>query len=169
MPKFNTIDEYINSQPKEHAKLLQDLREAILEAAPDAVETFNYGVPAFALVENGKRDQQIMIAGFKNHVGLYPHPSVIEKFEKELYVREAAALVGSIRDRIYRIAGEECAAAARRKGLSEAEAENLRTVTVATVNRIIRAHMSELKKLRGEGEAESEGLLEAVKKAFGGI
>jgi len=86
MPKFNTIDEYIKCQPKEQAALLQDLRDAILEAVPDAVETFNYGVPAFALVENGKRDQQIMIAGFKNHVGMYPHPTVIEKFEKELSV-----------------------------------------------------------------------------------
>jgi uncharacterized protein YdhG (YjbR/CyaY superfamily) len=86
MPKYKTIDEYISYQPKEHAALLQDLREAILEAVPDAVETFNYGVPAFALVEKGKRDQQIMIAGFKNHVGMYPHPTVIEKFEKELSV-----------------------------------------------------------------------------------
>jgi uncharacterized protein YdhG (YjbR/CyaY superfamily) len=86
MPKFKTINEYIIYQPKEHAALLQDLREAILEAVPDAVETFNYGVPAFALIEDGKRDQQIMIAGFKNHVGMYPHPTVIEKFEKELSV-----------------------------------------------------------------------------------
>lgn len=84
MPKYKTIDEYISYQPKEHAALLQDLRDAILETVPDAVETFNYGVPAFALVENGKRDQQIMIAGFRNHVGMYPHPTVIEKFEKEL-------------------------------------------------------------------------------------
>jgi len=84
MPKFKTIDEYIRSQPGPHATLLRELRNAILEAVPDAVETFNYGVPAFALVKDGKRDQQIMIAGFKNHVGMYPHPDVIEKFEKEL-------------------------------------------------------------------------------------
>ena len=93
----------------------------------------------------------------------------VKKFEKELYVREAAVLVGSIRDRIYRIAEEECAAAARKNGLDEREAENLRAVTIATVGRIIRAHMSELKKRRGEGEAESEGLLDAVRKAFGGL
>jgi len=84
MPKFETIDDYINSQPKQHALLLQELRNSILEAVPDAEETFNYGVPAFALIKNGKRDQQIMIAGFKKHVGMYPHPTVIEKFEKEL-------------------------------------------------------------------------------------
>ena len=84
MPPFKTIDEYIRSQPERQAALLQELRDAILDAVPDSVETFNYGVPAFALVKNGKRDQQIMIAGFKNHVGMYPHPTVIEKFEKEL-------------------------------------------------------------------------------------
>lgn len=84
MPKFVTIDDYINAQPAQNALRLKELRNAILEAVPDAAETFNYGVPAFALVKNGKRDQQIMIAGFKNHVGMYPHPTVIEKFEKEL-------------------------------------------------------------------------------------
>jgi uncharacterized protein YdhG (YjbR/CyaY superfamily) len=84
MAKFETIDEYISSQPEEQAALLNDLRDAILEAVPDAEEKFNYGIPAFALVKNGKRDEQIMIAGFKKHVGMYPHPTVIEKFEKEL-------------------------------------------------------------------------------------
>jgi uncharacterized protein YdhG (YjbR/CyaY superfamily) len=84
MAKYTSIDDYIDAQPKKQAALLQVMREAILQAVPDAEETFNYGVPAFALVKDGKRDQQIMIAGFKNHVGLYPHPSVIEHFEQEL-------------------------------------------------------------------------------------
>lgn len=86
MPKFATIDEYIDFQPEKQASLLRELKNAILEAAPNAVETFNYGVPAFTLVKNGKAGQQIMIAGFKNHVGLYPHPTVIEKFKNELSV-----------------------------------------------------------------------------------
>ena len=84
MPKYNTIDEYIEAQSHPQAELLQDLRRAILEAAPDAIETFNYGVPAFSLVKNGKRDQQIMIGAFKNHVGIYPHPTTIMEFEKVL-------------------------------------------------------------------------------------
>ena len=84
MPKHNTIEEYINAQSHPQAELLRDLRKAILEAVPDATETFNYGVPAFSLVKNGKRDQQIMIGAFKNHVGIYPHPTTIVEFEKEL-------------------------------------------------------------------------------------
>ena len=84
MPKFETVDEYIEYQPASQAKLLRELRAAIFEAVPDAVETFNYGVPAFSLVRNGKRDQQIMIGSFKNHVGIYPYPTTILHFEKEL-------------------------------------------------------------------------------------
>jgi uncharacterized protein YdhG (YjbR/CyaY superfamily) len=84
MPKYNTIDEYIEAQSPPQAELLQDLRKAIIEAVPDAIETFNYGVPAFSLVKNGKRDQQIMIGAFKNHVGIYPHPTTLIEFEKEL-------------------------------------------------------------------------------------
>ena len=84
MPKFKNVDEYIRAQLKEQAARLLELRDAILEAVPEAAETFNYGVPAFSLVPDSKRDEQIMIAGFKNHVAIYPHPTTIEKFEKEL-------------------------------------------------------------------------------------
>jgi hypothetical protein len=35
------------------------------------------------LIKGGKREEQIMIAGYMNHVGLYPHPTTMEKFEKE--------------------------------------------------------------------------------------
>ncbi len=84
MSKFKTIDEYINDQPEPQAKRLGELRKAILSAVPEAIETFNYGVPAFGLVADGKRDQQIMIGAFKNHVGIYPHPTTILKFEEEL-------------------------------------------------------------------------------------
>jgi uncharacterized protein YdhG (YjbR/CyaY superfamily) len=84
VPKYNTIDEYIDAQAHSQAELLQELRKAILEAVPDAIETFNYGVPAFSLVKNGRGTQQIMIGAFKNHVGIYPHPTTIAKFEKEL-------------------------------------------------------------------------------------
>ena len=44
----------------------------------------NYNIPAFALVEGGKRDQQIMIAGYPRHIGFYPSPLVIEAFSNQL-------------------------------------------------------------------------------------
>lgn len=81
---FKTIDEYINSQPEGTKQALQKLKKCVLKAAPKAVELFNYNIPAFALVKGGKRDQQIMMAGYKNHVGFYPHTTVMEKFDIKL-------------------------------------------------------------------------------------
>ena len=81
---FTTIDEYIENQPNETKRALYEVRECILEAAPNAIEMFNYDIPAFSLVKGGKREQQIMMAGYKNHVGFYPHPTVMEHFNAEL-------------------------------------------------------------------------------------
>lgn len=82
--KHSTVIDYIEAQPHGTARALRELRSCILGAAPDAEELFNYGIPAFALVPGGKRDQQIMMAGYAGHVGFYPHPSVIEFFASEL-------------------------------------------------------------------------------------
>lgn len=84
MAKFSSFEAYIGAQAEPQARLLRELRKAILEAVPDATETFNYGVPAFALVKGGKQEQQIMIGAFRNHVGIYPHPTTIVHFEREL-------------------------------------------------------------------------------------
>ena len=81
---LKTIDNYINSQPERTKKTLQELKECILKEVPNAIELFNYNIPAFALVKGDKREQQIMMAGYKNHVGFYPHPTVMEKFDTEL-------------------------------------------------------------------------------------
>lgn len=82
---YKTISEYIEDQPVESRQALFQLRSIILEAAPGATELFNYGVPAFALIEGGKRDQQVMMAGYKNHVGFYPHPTTMETFSEQLH------------------------------------------------------------------------------------
>lgn len=84
MPNFETIDDYIASQPQAARDILQELRAIILEAAPDAIEVLNYKVPAFILVPGGKRDQQIMMAGYAKFVGFYPFPTTMEKFADEL-------------------------------------------------------------------------------------
>ena len=82
--KFESVEEYFNAQPEKTRLALIELRKCILDVVPDAIEMFNYNIPAYALVKGGKRDQQIMIAGYKKHVGLYPHPTVMEKFDNEL-------------------------------------------------------------------------------------
>ena len=81
---FQSVDDYIKEQPEGTRKALQDIRRFIYEAVPDAVELFNYNIPAYALIKGGKRDKQIMIAGYKNHVGFYPDSTTIEHFSEEL-------------------------------------------------------------------------------------
>lgn len=75
------IDEYIAGFPPDVQKILQKIRTTIQKAAPDAEETISYKMPTFKL--NGNL---VYFAGFKNHIGFYPIPTGIKKFEKELSV-----------------------------------------------------------------------------------
>jgi uncharacterized protein YdhG (YjbR/CyaY superfamily) len=76
---FTSIDEYIATFPAETQKILQELREAIQSAAPQAEEKISYQMPTFAL--NGNL---VHFAAMKNHIGFYPTPSGITAFEEEL-------------------------------------------------------------------------------------
>jgi uncharacterized protein YdhG (YjbR/CyaY superfamily) len=78
------VDRYIAAQPPEAQRALEELRACIWQAAPGVSELMNYNIPAFALVKDGKRDQQIMIAGYLKHVGFYPHPDTIDAFADAL-------------------------------------------------------------------------------------
>jgi uncharacterized protein YdhG (YjbR/CyaY superfamily) len=76
---FKTIDEYIATFPKNVQSILEDLRQVIRDAAPEAEEAISYQVPAFRL--NGNL---VLFAAFKSHIGFYPNPSVIDAFKEEL-------------------------------------------------------------------------------------
>jgi uncharacterized protein YdhG (YjbR/CyaY superfamily) len=78
--QYKTIDEYIQSFPEDIQILLGKMRQTIRMAAPEAVESISYGMPAFKL--NGK--YLVFFAAFKNHIGFYPLPSGTEEFKKEL-------------------------------------------------------------------------------------
>lgn len=93
---------------------------------------------------------------------------LVKTFEKDLYMREAAPIVGAIKRRIYDIAVKECALTAKQKGLSAGERENLEKSTIATLDRVIASHMAELKTRIGKGEAEKKGLINTVKEVFKG-
>ena len=82
--KSPAVDAYLAQQSAETQRALQEVRDAIWEAAPGLTELMNYNIPAFALVEGGKRDQQVMIAGYAKHVGFYPSPEVIATFAARL-------------------------------------------------------------------------------------
>lgn len=81
---YQSVDEYIADQPKEVAAALEQVRAMILKALPDTEQLLNYNIPAFTLIAGGKREQQIMIAGYAKHIGFYPHPTTIEAFADEL-------------------------------------------------------------------------------------
>lgn len=73
------IDEYIAGFPPHVQEILQKVRLTIRKAAPDAEERISYKMPAFTL--NGNL---VYFAGFKEHIGFYPIPTGIERFEREL-------------------------------------------------------------------------------------
>lgn len=77
--KPTTITEYISASPKESQKRLREMRKAVKAGAPGAVEGMKWSMPAFSY-------NRILItfAAFKNHVSLFPTPSAITHFKKDL-------------------------------------------------------------------------------------
>jgi uncharacterized protein YdhG (YjbR/CyaY superfamily) len=65
MPK--NIDEYIDGFSSDVQEILEKVRSTIRSAAPEAVETISYRIPAFT--QNGVL---VYFAAFKKHIGLYP-------------------------------------------------------------------------------------------------
>lgn len=77
--KPQNTDEYINSCSPEIAGKLQQMREAIHQAAPKAAEVISYGMPAFK-----QNKVLVYFAANKNHIGFYPTAAPIVFFKKEL-------------------------------------------------------------------------------------
>jgi uncharacterized protein YdhG (YjbR/CyaY superfamily) len=79
MNKIENVDEYIAGFPDEIQTRLEAMRQTIRAAAPGAVETIGYGMPAYKL--NGPL---VYFAAFKNHVGFYATPTGHAEFSAEL-------------------------------------------------------------------------------------
>ncbi len=78
-PAPKTVDEYLYDFPEAVQYLLEELRETIKQAAPEAVETISYQMPAY--LQHGKL---VYFAAYKNHIGFYPTPSGVAAFKDEL-------------------------------------------------------------------------------------
>ena len=77
--KFKTVAEYLSSIPTNAKSILEEVRKAIKEAAPQAEEVISYNMPAFKL-----HGILVYYAVHKEHIGLYPTASGIEIFKNEL-------------------------------------------------------------------------------------
>lgn len=75
----NEVDRYIAQFPRDVQILLKKVRRTIRNAAPGAEETIKYRMPTYVLEGN-----LIHFAAFTRHIGLYPTPSGIAEFRREL-------------------------------------------------------------------------------------
>jgi uncharacterized protein YdhG (YjbR/CyaY superfamily) len=76
---IQNVDEYIASQKDEIKVKLEKLRSTIKKAAPDALETISYRMPAYKF-----HGMLIYFAAHKNHIGIYPVTSGINAFKSEV-------------------------------------------------------------------------------------
>ena len=76
--QFETIDEYIETFPRDVQSILEKMRQTIRKAAPEAEETISYQMPTFKL----KGSVLVYFAAFRRHIGLFP-PAPRE-FKKEV-------------------------------------------------------------------------------------
>lgn len=72
------ITDYIMAQPPEVQAKLSQMRDAILEIAPESTEKISWGMPTFQL--NGNL---VHFAAQKKHIGFYPGAEGIEAFSSE--------------------------------------------------------------------------------------
>lgn len=78
--KPKTVEEYIASSPKEVQGRLEELRETIQKAAPQAEERIGYGMPYYKY-----KGYLVYFRHWKEHIGIYALTTlVLEKYKKEL-------------------------------------------------------------------------------------
>jgi uncharacterized protein YdhG (YjbR/CyaY superfamily) len=66
--KYGSVADYMADLPRERRAAMEDLRRAVTEAAPEAIETIAYNMPALRL------DGKFLVSyqAFKNHYSLFP-------------------------------------------------------------------------------------------------
>jgi len=84
---FQSVDEYIASQPEAVQGMLKRVRGVICKALPGAGEMISYGIPTYKL--HGR--PVLYFAGWKLHYSLYPATGQVKAaFEAELAPYEVA-------------------------------------------------------------------------------
>ena len=78
--KFDTVEAYVAAQPAASREILNEVRQRVGTAVPDATEAISYDIPTFKL--DGKA--LIYVAAWKQHVAVYPIPDGDEALQRDV-------------------------------------------------------------------------------------
>lgn len=81
--KSKTVDTYINKIGKRRPNValrLKKVRSLIKKSAPKSTEKISWKMPSFY----SSNYWLVGYAAFANHIGFFPGPSAVEKFEKDI-------------------------------------------------------------------------------------
>jgi len=78
---FKDINEYISVQTPEVQIILEQMRQTIKKAAPEAEEVISYNMPAFKY-----HGMLVYFAAYKKHIGFYATPTGHSEFKEELSI-----------------------------------------------------------------------------------
>jgi uncharacterized protein YdhG (YjbR/CyaY superfamily) len=85
MKKAENVDEYIATTPKDVQPKLKQIRSAIREVAPDAVERISYGMPFYSYKEEeGFKGRLVYFGLLKSSIALYMRPQDLEPYTSEV-------------------------------------------------------------------------------------
>ncbi len=70
---WGTVNEYLAALPDDRRIVIEGLRRTIRAAAPDAIESIAYDMPAFRLNDTFL----VSYAAFKNHFSLFPASAAV--------------------------------------------------------------------------------------------
>ncbi|MFC4212183.1 iron chaperone [Pedobacter lithocola] len=73
-----TIDDYIQLFPAKTQLILEQIRETLRKAVPNANEVISYKMPAFK-----QNTVLVYFAAYEKHIGFYPTGSGIKVFQNE--------------------------------------------------------------------------------------
>jgi uncharacterized protein YdhG (YjbR/CyaY superfamily) len=85
MMKAKTVDDYISTAPREMQPKVRQIRAAIREVAPEAIESISYGMPFYSYKgEEGFKGRLVYFGLLKSSIALYMRPQDLEPYMNEV-------------------------------------------------------------------------------------
>jgi uncharacterized protein YdhG (YjbR/CyaY superfamily) len=86
MNRAKDVDRYVENAPEEVRPRLRQIRTAIREAAPEAIESISYGMPHYRFPGESGFESRLCYFGLlkgKKNLVFYTRPAFLEDFENE--------------------------------------------------------------------------------------